>query len=344
MLGVGDDPFPIGELDFEAWAAGQHVGRRHDPNRPTVSAKQEVADGDLAHGRPSEGRRQRCVEGQRLADARPGRDDHHLPRVQTIGQRVQIGETRWHTGRAAPGHGDRVDLVHGRLQQLLEDDVVLAGAPLGDVIDLRLRAIDDLVDLAAADLPLRAPVPELHDARAGLDQAPQDRLLGDDLRVVAGVCRGRHARDEGVQVHRAADPAQRSGPLQLRGHRDRVRGLAARVQIDDRVEDERVGRLVEVCGPQRLHHVGDRILGQQHAAQHRLLRIQILRRLPVERGALGGADRRALPALVDDRHPSASPWHPGHRRHLSCGHVFVLTGATDRPRTARGGAQPRTAT
>ncbi|BBY58390.1 hypothetical protein MSAR_15260 [Mycolicibacterium sarraceniae] len=59
---------------------------------------------------------------------------------------------------------------------------------------------------------------------------------------------------------------------------------------------------VEIARTQALQHVGDRILGQQHPAQHRLLRGKILRRLATE---VLGRRRTAHPGLteiVNDRH------------------------------------------
>ena len=57
-------------------------------------------------------------------------------------------------------------------------DEVLGGAPLGDVVDLGLGAVDDLGDVGAVG----AGVAVLHDAGAGLDEAAQQRLLRDDAR------------------------------------------------------------------------------------------------------------------------------------------------------------------
>src|ERR687893_355891 len=106
-------------------------------------------------------------------------------------------------GRAAT-RSDGVDLVHRGLQQLFERDEVLAGAALGDLVDGGLGAVDDVVDLGA----LRAVVAQLHDARPRLDEPAEDRLLGDDLRVVGGVGRGGHRGDQRVQVRRAAETDQ----------------------------------------------------------------------------------------------------------------------------------------
>src|SRR5688572_9922325 len=81
----------------------------------------------------------------------------------------------------AAARGDGVQLVHGRLEDVLEAGVVLTHPLLGDVVDLLLRAVDDVVDVALA---AGGAVAELDDARARLHEAPQHGLLGDDRGVV----------------------------------------------------------------------------------------------------------------------------------------------------------------
>ena len=75
------------------------------------------------------------------------------------------------------------------------------------------------------------------------------------------------------------------------------------VEVEDRVEDDLVRRPVEVVAVQHLDDVGDRVLAQQHAAEHRLFRRDVLRRLTVVLGR-----RRRRPAeIVGDCH--AGPLH-----------------------------------
>src|SRR5690606_14674405 len=71
------------------------------------------------------------------------------------------------------------------------------------------------------------------------------------------------------------------------------------VEIDDRVVDRLVRRAVEVVAADLLDHVGDRVLGQQHAAQHAHLGGDVLRRGAVKAGA---GPRIARLELLD-RHP-----------------------------------------
>ena len=53
-------------------------------------------------------------------------------------------------GIIPPRGGDRVDLVQRRLEDVRQDGEVLAHPPLGDVVDLLLRQVDDVVDVAPA--------------------------------------------------------------------------------------------------------------------------------------------------------------------------------------------------
>src|SRR3712207_54482 len=132
-----------------------------------------------------------------LAHTGTGRDDDHLAGLQAVGELVEVTDAGGHAAGGAAAGRDRVQLVHRRLQDVLEARVVLAHALLGDVVDLLLGAVDDVVDVALA---ARRAVAQLDDARARLDQAPQHGLLGHDGGVVAGVGgRGRRG-DQGVQV------------------------------------------------------------------------------------------------------------------------------------------------
>ena len=227
------------------------------------------------------------VHRLRLPEPRPRRHHDHLARVQAVRGGVEVREAGGHAQRHAAAGGDGVDLVHRGLQQLFEGDVVFARAALGDLVDRRLGAVDDVVDLAA----LGAVVAELDDPGSGLDEAPQRGLLGDDLGVVRGVRGGGDGRDQRVQVGGAAEADQVAPALQLRGDRDRVGGLAAAVEVEDALVDGLVRGAVEVVGPQDLDDVRDRVLAQEHAAEHRLLGGEVLRGLPVERRQVGTRSR-----------------------------------------------------
>ena len=198
--------------------------------------------------------------------------------MQPVGELIELDEAGRHTlGDAALG-SDGVDLVHRRLQQFFERHEILGGAPLGHVVDLGLRPVDDVVDIGAVS----AGVAVLHHPGARLHQPAQQCLLADDAGVVPGVRGGRHRRDQRVQIGRAAHSAQQSAPVQFGGDGDRVGGLTAAVEVEDRVVDELVGRAVEVAGTQSLEDVGDGVLAEQHAAEHGLFGGGVLRGLAAE--------------------------------------------------------------
>ncbi len=297
VLPVRHDDRSIGELDLVTGAVMQDLGGSHHPSGPAVGGVQQVPDLDLAHGRPARRRRQRGVERQRLPHRGSRRDDDHLARVQAVGEVVEVGEAGGHAVQARLAVGDRLDLVEDAVHDVGERDVVLARALVGDLVDLGLRLVHHVVDLALAG------VADLHDLGARVDQPAQDRLLPDDLGVVAGVRGDRDVRRERVEVRRAPDALQLAAALELGGDGDHVDRLAAAVEVDDRVVDRLVGGPVEVGAAQRLRHVGDRVLGQQHRPEHGLLRGHVLRRGAVAGpgGSLAGRVRRRAVAPLLQR-------------------------------------------
>ena len=81
-----------------------------------------------------------------------------------------------------------------------------------------------------------------------------------------------------MQIGLSAHPGQVAALGQLIGDGDGVSRLAAAVQVQDRVVDQLVSRAVEVDPLKPLNAVGDRVLGQQHAADDALLRVHVLGR------------------------------------------------------------------
>ena len=223
--------------------------------------------------------------------------------MQPVGHLVELVEAGRHAARDTSAGGDGVDLVHRRLQQILERDEVLGKPPIGDVVDFRLSAVDHLGHIGT----LGARVAVLHHPRSGLHQPAQQRLLGDDARVVAGVGGRRHRRDQGVQIRGTADAAQQPAAVQFGGHRHRVGRLPPPVQVQDGVVDVLVHRPIEVAGPQPFQHIGDGVLAQQHPAQHRLLGGQILRWLTAEVFTGRRGIHAGMAQIVDDRHGLSPP-------------------------------------
>ena len=283
----------------------QDLGGGHDPGRMAVGADQVVADPDLAHRGPAGRGGQRRVQGQGLAHGGAGGDDDHLAGVQAVGEGVQVGEAGRDAGEHAVVAADRLDLVQGAGHDLRQRVVVLAGAALGDGVDLGLGPVHQLVGVGLAR------VAELDDPGAGLDQAAQDGALADDARVVAGVGGGRHRGDEGVQVRGAADPGDLGAAGELVGDHDGVGRLAPAVQVEDRLVDQLVGRPVMVGRADHLDHVRDGILREQHPAEDALFRRHVVRRRALEvvipRNDLGDAHLALLPRASERGTNAAQP-------------------------------------
>ncbi len=286
MIRVGDDHRAVGELDLEARSTRHHVGGSSHPCRPTVGAQHEVTHRDVADRGPARGGWQRGVQGQRLSYSRPRRYNDHLTGVQTVGQVVEVRESRGDTSHLTRPARGMLDLVNGRLEHIAEHRVVVAAALVRHRIDLGLSGVDDVHDVTPA-----LAITHLHDLRAGIDQPSQHRPLGHDLRVVARVGRGGHRGDQLMQISLSAHPGQVAALGQLIRDGDGVGRFAAAVQVQDRVIDQLVGGTVEVDALESLDAVGDRVLGQQHPADDALLRVDILRRKPIVGRSIRGLGR-----------------------------------------------------
>ena len=132
------------------------------------------------------------------------------------------------------------------------------------------------------------------DLVGGVQQPPQHRVLAHDPRVLADVADGGHRARQ--QVHRGAatDLLEQPALLEVLDERERVDRLADRVEVEHCLEDQPVRLAVEVIGLEALvdDQRGQRRVGEQHRAEHGLLRLEVLR------GRCGGASV----AVVSDGH------------------------------------------
>ncbi len=85
-----------------------------------------------------------------------------------------------------------------------------------------------------------------------------------------------------MQVRRPAHPFEQLPSAELSGDTDDVSRFPTAVQVADDAVDSAVRGTVEVDRGEYLHHVGDRVLRQQHAAQRTLLSRKIMWRGAVE--------------------------------------------------------------
>src|SRR5581483_3732656 len=134
-------------------------------------------------------------------------------------------------------------------EQLLDLGPLAGDALLREVVEDLLRLVDEVARLAGA-LPAQA-----RDLPTGADE-----------------------RRELVQPDAAADGLELGALLQLVGERDRVDGLALRVQPERSAIDLRVRLAVEVARVHDLADRPDRPRRDHHRPEHALLRFQILGR------------------------------------------------------------------
>ena len=147
-----------------------------------------------------------------------------------------------------------------------------------------------------------------HDPGGRLDQPAQQRVLGDDLRVVRGAGRAGHLLDQAVEVQRAAHQVQVLPALELLADGDQVHGLSASVDGEHGLVRLLMGRPVEVPG-----------LDAPRAPQRTPRGRASWSRAPTARPPGCGAGCGRLPP---DRPPrrSSTPMPPRRGRSLTGGH------------------------
>ena len=225
-----------------------------------------------------------------LAHRRAGGDHDEVARLEPAGHAVEIGEAGRRAGQLLAGDGQLVQLVELVVEQRGDRAEVAAVVRVGDVEHDPLGLLDDL----ARALTL------VEDARLDLirrvEQAPQQRGVADDARVLAQVGDVRDRPGEEIDAVGPAGGGERSGGAQGVGHGDRVDRLAALVEVEHRGEDGAVALAIEVLGPQRLldHERVHRALRHQDRPEHRLLCLDVVRRRErLGDGELGRALRDA---------------------------------------------------
>ena len=225
----------------------------------------------------------------RLADRRPGGEDDEVALLEPGRERVEVGEAGPHAADLAAVGVQVVEPVVGVVEERLERAEAGVDALLADREQLRLGAVDRLLDLG------RVLVADPGDPPGRPDQVAQDRLALDDPGVLGDVDRGRRLVRQARQVGAAADRLELVAALERLGDRDDVDRLAPLEQVEDRGVDPAVGLPVEVGRAQELGDLDDRVAVDEDGAEHRLLGLETLRRKTVDHAwrtpsAVGGAD------------------------------------------------------
>ena len=208
----------------------------------------------------------------RLADRRPGGEDDQVALLEPGRERVEVGEPGPHAADLAAVSVQVVEPVVGVVEERLERAEAGVDALLADREELRLGAIDRLLDLG------RVLVADPGDPAGGADQVAQDRLALDDPGVLLDVDGGRRLVRQARQVGAPADRLELVLALERLGDGDDVDRLATLEQVEDGGIDPPVRLPVEVRRPQELGDLDDRVAVDEDRAEHRLLGLETLRR------------------------------------------------------------------
>jgi hypothetical protein len=201
---------------------------------------------------------------RRLPHRGAGGDDDQIAVLESGRHLVEVAVARRDAGEAGSRLLQPLDVLERRPQDLLDPDEPLALVALRDLEDARLGLVEDLLDFALALL-----VDVADDLRGRVDQAPQQRLLAHDARVVLDVGGGRHRVEELRQVLQAADAVELAGLLELLADRDHVDHVPALEEPGHRPEHPAVGLTEEHRVVDVLDGARDRVAVDQHPAEHR---------------------------------------------------------------------------
>ena len=198
-----------------------------------------------------------------------------------------------------------VEPVVGVVEQRLERAEAGVDALLADREQLRLGAVDRLLDLG------RILVADAGDPAGGADQVAEDRLALDDPGVLDGMDGGRRLVREAREVGPAADRLELVAALEGLGDRDDVDRLAPLEQLEDGGVDAAVRLAVEVRRAQELGDLDDRVAVDEDGARGPTAR-------PRDSAAAGGRSWlltvAAQSCQVDCRGPDRYPGEATYQR------------------------------
>ena len=253
----------------------------------------------------------------RLADRRAGGEDDEVALLEPGRQRVEVGEPGPDAADLAAVRVQVVEPVIGVVEERLERAEPGVDPLLADREELRLGAVDRLLDLG------RVLVADPGDPPGGPDQVAQDRLALDDPGVLLDVDRGRRLVGEAGQIGTAADRLELVGAFERLGDGDDVDRLASLVEVEDGGVDPAVGLAIEVGGPEEFGDLDDRVAIDQDGAQDRLLGLKTLRRKAVDHaeGTPSAVGVLIVGAVTPQRGPRKRPTdrHVVHEVRGPCG-------------------------
>ncbi len=229
----------------------------------------------------------------RLPHAGAGAHDVQRGGLEAQEDPVQLVVAGGHTGDVRAALPQLLDAVQPGPQQLVQGPHAVDRAALADVEDHLLRLVDCRLDV------LGHRVADVGDVPRHPDELAQQRVLLDDVGVVARVGDRRRVGQQRDEDGAVADRLEYARALQLVGHRHRVDGLAPLHERLDGAEDVAVRRLVEVGRRALLDADRCRVVGEEHGPEQRLLGLDVVRRHPrTARHRGGGRPQRAGAGVV----------------------------------------------
>ncbi len=201
----------------------------------------------------------------RLADRRPGREDDQVALLEAGRERVEVREPGADAADLAAVRVEVVEPVVRVVEERLERREAGGDAPLADGEELRLGAIDRLLDLG------RILVADAGDLAGRPDQVPQHRLALDDPRVLGGVDGGRRLVRQGAEVGPPPIGFEVAAALERLRDRHDVDRLAPLEEVQHRGVDAAVRLPVEVVRLEELGDLDHGVAVDQDRPEHGLL-------------------------------------------------------------------------
>ena len=246
------------------------------------------------------------VEGEaRLSERRPGREDDQVAELEPARQIVQILEAGRRARDPFRRGAERLELLDGALQELVDRGERLLVPSLSQPEDLLLGPVQENVRVFGRLVGLA------DDTRPDGDQAPLHRVVEHDLDVIGDVGGRRDDVDDPGQILRSARPVEIAVPLELLPHRQRVGRMPLIAKTLNGLEDQAMRGMIEVVLDELLHGVVGRRLLDQHSTQDGDLGLVAVRRRPLRRAQRRHPTTRKDLDLIHSDLPA--PSFPRHR-------------------------------
>ena len=230
-----------------------------------------------------------------LAHAGTGRDDDEVRGLQAEQDVVELGVAGGDAGEGVLAAVQLLELIEGQRERVTDLHLGVGDPALGDLEDERLGAVDvwptsSGAEYASLGISPGTTIRRRSRASSATIDAYWPALADDGVAACSCSRVGFASQGVGSRLLRRSSSASVIG----------VDGLTLAVELDDGVVDVAVRRLVEVGRLDLdLDRVDDRVARQEHRAEQRLLRLDVVGRdAPRSRRRRGGLNR------LDHSYPS----------------------------------------